>query len=55
MVYMDTSFAVFIGHAVDEIDETWRQISRRRVVRTRQNLILIEGALLYSRAKIGEL
>jgi len=40
-----------------EIDEIWQQVSRTGVVRMGQNLFgrLIQGAVLYITAKIGEL
>jgi len=48
---------VFVGHAVNKIDELWQMIPRRRVVRRgRTNLgSWIEGALLYVNTQIGEL
>jgi len=33
-----TVYAVFVGHAVNEIDELWQQMSRRGVVGRGRNL-----------------
>jgi len=33
----ETCCLLFVGHAVNEINENWQQISRRGVVRTRLN------------------
>jgi len=45
---------LFVGNAVNEIDERWQQISRREVLR-REKIGTIERALLYITTQTGEL
>jgi len=52
-IRLTTIFCLFVGHAVNEINEVWQQISRKEVVGTERKLAIL--ILLYITSKTGEL